>query len=185
MLEGTDPDRALWAIPFFSDIRSDRERWFASTFGITPHLEKYIELKERIKVISGVKFRPYRHNLRYPANKKGLDFLFDCLSDVDEAYFMPAAGVLSEVPVSALGPLMEKRSREAYLRCDVMRLAGIMYLAKETGYEIQFVKNLKEHLAGLEPAPVTEVDENGVVRFAPKQDEQSMAKEAVAFKTTP
>lgn len=359
---------------FFSDIRSDSEKWFVATFGIIPHLDKYIELKERIKVISSMKFRPYKHRLegkvrfikvseddkwvkilgkyfpldlicgynnetnelffidgyvaklparamnsninkciedffdergytydnlpagskkrfdklvgdridqfecidwsglrhewematanyieqrkankniddrykpvlrsgklnrdflrralsekeikltaevfkgtlfsiseltcfadyqneysvcngvyilgelKYPANKKGLDFLFECLSDVDEAYFMPAVGVLSEVPLTVLAPLMEKKSQEAYLRCDVMRFAGIMYLAKETGYEIQFVKKLKENLAGSEPVPMTELDENGMVRFAPEVDEQYMTKEAVAFKATP
>ncbi|WP_408072365.1 hypothetical protein [Butyrivibrio sp. JL13D10] len=359
---------------FFSDIRSDSEKWFIFTFGITPHLDKYIGLKERIKVISGMKFRPYKHRLegkvrflkvseddkwvkilgkyfpldlicgynnetnqlffidgyvvklpakamdsninrciedffnergytynnlpsgarkrfdklvgdridqfecidwsglrhewevatanyveqrkanknsndryrpvshsgklnrdflsralserelkltaeifkgtmfslseltcfsayqneysvcngvyilgelKYPANKKGLDFLFDCLSDVDEAYFMPAAGVLSEVPLTVLAPIMEKKSQEAYLKCDVMRLAGIMYLAKETGYEIQFVKNLKEQLAGSASVPMTEIDENGVVCFAPEEDKQYMTKEAVAFKATP
>jgi hypothetical protein len=60
-----------------------------------------------------------------------------------------------------------------------------MYLAKEIGYEIQFVKKLKEQLAGSATVPMTEVDENGIVRFAPEEDEQYMKKEAVAFKVTP
>ena len=47
---------------YLSGIRSDTEQWFVSTFGITPHLERYIELPERIRVISEKKFRPYRHN---------------------------------------------------------------------------------------------------------------------------
>jgi hypothetical protein len=104
--------------------------------------------------------------LKYPANKKGLDFLFECLKDVDEAYFMPAAQVLSEVPVEVLAPVIEKKAEEAYLRCDVSRLAGIMYLAKEIDYDIKFVDDLKKRLNVDVSTPTTEVDENGVVRFA-------------------
>jgi transcriptional regulator with XRE-family HTH domain len=50
---------------------------------------------------------------------------------------------------------------------------------------LEFVKKLKEQLAGSETVPMTEVDENEIVRFTPDENEQYMKKEAVAFKVTP
>ncbi len=123
--------------------------------------------------------------LKYPENEIGLDFLFDCLKDVDEAYFMPAIDVLSQVPVSKLSPIIEERAGDAYKRGDVVRLAGILYLAKNISYEIEFVRELKQTIQAQEDVGMTVVDENGITRFAPEQSEQFMKKEAVAFKPAP
>jgi hypothetical protein len=120
--------------------------------------------------------------LGYPKNAKGIDFLFNCLKDVDEAYFMPAVDVLSEIPLSTLAPVIEEKAREAYKRCDVLRLAGILYLAKDLNYEIKFVKELKIKINAQKGPDMTSVDENGLVRFDPDQGAQLAQKEVVAFK---
>lgn len=120
-------------------------------------------------------------NLGYPKNAEGVDFLFTCLKDADEAFFMPAVDVLSKIPLDVLAPIMEKKAMEAYKRCDVLRLAGILYLAKNVNYEIEYVKELKQKM-NADDKVMTAVDENGIVRFAPDQDEKSKAQAAVAFK---
>lgn len=120
--------------------------------------------------------------LGYPANTKGLDFLFTCLKDVDEACFLPAVDVLSKVPLDVLAPTIEEKAREAYMKCDVLRLGGILYLAKNLNYEIEYVKELKMNAKAQEGPDMTSVDENGSVRFDPEQSEQFTGNQAVAFK---
>lgn len=82
--------------------------------------------------------------LGYPANSEGIDFLFECLRDVDEAYFLLAINALKTIPLDALKEKIEENAKLAYEAENVERLAGVMYLAKEIGYEIEFTKELKE-----------------------------------------
>ena len=121
--------------------------------------------------------------LRYPKNKEGMDFLFECLRDVDEAYFRPAVKVLSQMPKKMLGPEIEERAQIAYKNGDVMRAAGLLYLAKNINYEIEFVQKLKDELEANKTIGVGELDENGVMRFATQEGSALQGQTAVAFKS--
>jgi hypothetical protein len=75
---------------------------------------------------------------------EGIDFLFDCLGDVDEAYFLKAAELLEEYPPKLVHKKMEKRARLAYENRDSLKLAGILFLSKRIGYETEFIREKKE-----------------------------------------
>ena len=87
--------------------------------------------------------------LGYPANAAGIDFLFDCLGDVDEAYFMPAVDTLHQYPRQILIAKIEERAKLAYENYDVVGLAGLLYLAKDIDYEIEYCEKMKEAELGL------------------------------------
>lgn len=78
--------------------------------------------------------------------KEGLDFLFDCLRDVDEAFFIPAAELLKELPADLVFKKMEKNARRAYENRDANRLAGILYLSKLMGHETEYIRKKKEEI---------------------------------------
>ncbi|SEK29530.1 hypothetical protein SAMN04487770_101129 [Butyrivibrio sp. ob235] len=82
-------------------------------------------------------------NLHYLNSSEGIDFLFDCLCDVDEAYFTMAIELLKKYPRKSLEEKLEIYSKNAYDSGDAQKLAGMMYLAKEIEYEIPFIKLLK------------------------------------------
>ena len=46
-------------------LKEEVAGWYTSTFGITPHLDKYISLPERLKVIMSQKFHPYSKYVRF------------------------------------------------------------------------------------------------------------------------
>lgn len=82
--------------------------------------------------------------LKYPKNSAGMDFLFECLGDLDEAYFSLAVTVLSKFPRDILMQEIEKRARLYHEAEDALRLAGILFLAKEIKYDIKYVEAVKE-----------------------------------------
>ena len=49
-------------------------------------------------------------------------------------------------------PQIEARAEQAYLDNDALRLAGLLYLAKEIGYKIEYIENLKDADPELEEA---------------------------------
>ncbi len=161
-----------------AEIKRTADIFRNGNFSVT-ELTSFDEYVNEYCVCNGVKILG---ELGYPQNAKGIDFLFNCLKDVDEAYFMPAVDVLSGIPLNTLAPIIEEKAREAYKKCDVLRLAGILYLAKNINYEIEYVKELKEKIKAQEEPDMTFVDENGIVRFDPEQGDQSMQKEVVAFR---
>lgn len=105
--------------------------------------------------------------LKYPENAEGIDFLFECLRDVDEAYFLHSMWVFRKIPKDVLAEKIEANAKAAFEKGNVQRLAGVMYLAKEIDYEIEFVKHLKgeipeqEYMAGV----TVEAAENAVKEF--------------------
>ena len=108
-------------------------------------LTRYLDFKEyqnEFCVCNGVELL---EKLGYPKNMEGIDFLFDCLCDVDEAYFLMAADVLKQYPYSRTKPKIEENAQAAFESGDVLKLAGVMYLAKGIGYEIEYIKQLKEN----------------------------------------
>ncbi|SDB49140.1 hypothetical protein [Butyrivibrio sp. INlla16] len=73
-----------------------------------------------------------------------MDFLFRCLEDVDETYFLMAVEVLKKSPRTKVQEKLEEKARIAYEEYDVQELGGLLYLAKVIGYDIQYVKKIKE-----------------------------------------
>ncbi len=92
-------------------------------------------------VCNGVEFL---NNLRYPANADGMNFLFKCLRDVDEAYFGLAVDALMDYPKGPVERKIEEDVKSAFENHDVVGLAGVMFLAKEIGYEIKYVEEIKK-----------------------------------------
>ncbi len=84
------------------------------------------------------------NTLRYPANADGMSFLFKCIRDVDEAYFGPAVDVLKTFPKGNLHKKIEEEVKKAFESGDVVHAAGVMYLAKEIDYEIEYVEEMKK-----------------------------------------
>ena len=95
----------------------------------------------------------------------GLDFLFDCLNDVDEAYFQMAVDALKTYPKDKVKAKLEENAKKAFEKGNVQGLGGLLYLAKTLGYEIQYVRDLKKAQAEAEESlknsqvPSFEVDE--------------------------
>ena len=73
-----------------------------------------------------------------------LDFLFMCLNDIDEAYFHRAARLIIKYPHSMIKERLEEQALIAYNNQDALHLAGLLYIAKEIGYEIGGLKNIRE-----------------------------------------
>lgn len=84
--------------------------------------------------------------LKYPKNSGGMEFLFTCLCDPDEAYFSMAADVLSGFPKNTLEKELEERAQLYHESEDALKLAGILFLAKEIGYEIKYVESIKDRI---------------------------------------
>ena len=75
---------------------------------------------------------------------QGIDFLFECLRDVDEACFRIAMPQILRLPEEILEAQLEARAEAAYKDKDVLRLAGLLYLSKEINYSIQYIENINE-----------------------------------------
>ena len=84
--------------------------------------------------------------VNYPQKRVGIDFLFECLRDIDEAYFMPAVELIKEYPTDMVYKKMEEYVKKAYESGDVMRLAGILFLSKRMGHETEYIKQKKEEI---------------------------------------
>ena len=84
--------------------------------------------------------------VNYPQKRVGIDFLFECLRDIDEAYFMPAVELIKEYPTDIVYKKMEEYAKKAYESGDVMRLAGILFLSKRMGHETEYIKQKKEEI---------------------------------------
>ena len=97
--------------------------------------------------------------LKYPRNEEGIDFLFDCLRDIDEAYFFPAVELLKTYPHDKCKLKIEEYAKVAYESRDALRLAALLFLAKELSYEIEYVKKAK---AESETIPGFEVDSEDI-----------------------
>ena len=93
-------------------------------------------------------------------NKEGIDFLFRCLGDVDEAYFTYAVELLGKYPRELVIEKIEENMSIAFEREDVVNLAGVMYLAKDIGYEAKYIRDLRKLQKG---DPTDEAVEAGTV----------------------
>ncbi|WP_022770921.1 hypothetical protein [Butyrivibrio sp. NC2007] len=82
--------------------------------------------------------------LGYPKNVEGVDFLFDCLGDVDEPYFFMAVEVLKIYPKKVREERIEYYAKLAHENGDVEKFGGLLYLAKELKYEIKYVDKMKK-----------------------------------------
>jgi hypothetical protein len=102
--------------------------------------EKY---KNEFSVCNGVELLRMMDSTR---RLEGIDFLFDCLGDVDEAYFMGAAELLKEYPPKLVHRKMEDRAKQAYENKDALKLAGILFLSKRINYETEFIKQKKHEI---------------------------------------
>ncbi len=74
----------------------------------------------------------------------GMDFLFDCLRDIDEACFQVAVSALTHFPTDKVKEKLEERARLAYESGDAIHLAGLLYLAKEMNISIDYIENIKK-----------------------------------------
>ena len=107
-------------------------------------LSEYLDFKRycnEFSVCNGVELL---YNLRYPDNREGIDFLFKCISDVDEAYFGVAIDVLEEYPRSELCVEIEENAKHYLETGDVVALGGVMFFAREIDYEIKCLKEMEE-----------------------------------------
>ena len=68
------------------------------------------------------------------------DFLFKCLGDVDEAYFLMAVHELLDYSDSVLSGKIEAEARNAIEKNDALYLAGLMFLAEKKHIKIKCVK---------------------------------------------
>ena len=101
------------------------------------------KFKNEFSICNGVELLRMMDNNR---RLEGIDFLFDCLGDVDEAYFHGAAELLKEYPKERVHQKMEERAKLAYENKDALKLAGILFLSKRVNYETEFIKNKKEEI---------------------------------------
>jgi hypothetical protein len=118
------------------------------------------EYKSEFSICNGVTLL---EQLEYPENKEGIDFLFRCLGDVDEAYFGPAVDVLLDFPKNVLQEKLEEEARLAYENTDVVGLAGLIYFSKKINYEIKFIKELKDAQNAIKFDPAKANSVSGVV----------------------
>ena len=86
-----------------------------------------------ICVLNGVKLAK---RLGYPKNESALDFLFDCITDIQKPYFEEAVNTLEMFPNDLIIPQIEKYVEQAHKEGDVLFGAGLLYLSKRIGYEI-------------------------------------------------
>ncbi len=81
--------------------------------------------------------------LGYPRNKAGVDFLFDCIKDIQKPYFEDAIEALSLFPRDELIELIEMHVTKAHEEGDVLFGAGLIYLSGKINYEISLSRNKK------------------------------------------
>ena len=131
----------------FERVLSDRE--LASTTDAVRSkkvpLKRYLNFKEYQNEFCVCNCIELLNLLGHPKNAEGIDFLFDCLCDVDEAYFLMAVDALKQYPYRMSKPKIEENAQTAFEKGDVLKLAGVMYFAKEIGYEIEYIKQLKQN----------------------------------------
>ncbi len=193
--------RYLWEKECANSYRGKQRRFKTNT----TIFERVLSTKELLSIIKIVENTPQRINdylvfskykneycvcdcveilrrLKYPENSEGLDFLFECLRDVDEAYFLYAINVLKMFPKDMLEEKIEENAKAAYESGNVQKLAGVMYLAKEVGYDIEFVRQLKgePNLENIPGVTVTEA-ENAVKKFEVNEDVFYGSGEALGF----
>lgn len=115
-------------------IRSGRDR-----------LDRYTDFgkyKNEYSICNGINII---RKLGYPYNKRGLDFLVDCLNDIDEPYFMLAVDeLMREFPSDMLKTKLEERAKMVYEEKDVLKMAGLLFLAKKLDYDIKYIQDIKE-----------------------------------------
>ncbi|WP_026665568.1 hypothetical protein [Butyrivibrio sp. FC2001] len=155
----------------FERVLSDREiaSTAAAVTGKRVPLTRYLDFKEyqnEFCVCNGVELLKVIGN---PKNMEGIDFLFECLSDVDEAYFLMAVDVLKQYPRGMCEKKIEENAQIAFEQDEVLKLAGVIYLSKELGYESRYIKQLKESASANETAMEAE---NTVREF--ELDEQAL-----------
>ena len=97
--------------------------------------------KDDMCICNGVKLLK---DLRYPANKVGTQFLFDCLRDIQKPYFEDAVVVLEKYPHDELIARIESNVETAHATENVLWGAGLIYLSKRIGYEISLAKEMNE-----------------------------------------
>lgn len=118
------------------------------------------DYKNEYSVCNGIKIL---EELKAPKFIAGKDFLFECLRDVDEAYFHMAVDLLKKFPKEIVTEELEKHAKIAYKNYDVMKLGGLLYMAKEINYEIKFIKEVKEQAAEMKRiVPGFDLDEENL-----------------------
>ena len=123
---------------------AELERAAGAVRGQRVALSRYMNFKDyknEYSVCNGIRLLK---SLKSPMNFEGIDFLFDCLNDVDEAYFQMAVDLLKTFPEELVAKELEKHAKLAYERYDVMKLGGLLYMAKAISYDIEYIKKLKE-----------------------------------------
>ena len=106
-------------------------------------LEDYLnfsDYKNEYSVCNGIRLL---RKLGFPMKNRGIDFLFDCLNDIDEPYFMMATEELMTFNSDVLKEKLEERAPKAYEEQDVLKMAGLLYLAKKLDYEIKFLADIR------------------------------------------
>jgi hypothetical protein len=83
----------------------------------------------------------------YPSNKAGIDFLFRCLGNADAPYFQPAVEELEKFDRKLLQDKIDLEVEKAYSEKDALKLGGIIFLAERIGYDVPFIKEIKEEQA--------------------------------------
>ncbi|SEL86825.1 hypothetical protein SAMN04487770_11969 [Butyrivibrio sp. ob235] len=107
-------------------------------------LSRFLNFQNYLNEFSACNCVELLEKIEYPANAAGIDFLFDCLGDVDEAYFRPAVAALQGYPRHAVTMKIEEKVKLAYENYDVVGLAGLMFLAKEIDYTIEYIAQMQE-----------------------------------------
>ncbi|SEL85617.1 hypothetical protein SAMN04487770_11931 [Butyrivibrio sp. ob235] len=103
--------------------------------------------------------------LGHPKNLEGIDFLFDCLCDVDEAFFLMAVDLLKTYPRADREEKIEENAKLAFETGDVLKLAGVLYLSKQLDYDCKYIKQIREEQA-----------ENASVEEATKKADDAVKK---------
>ncbi len=122
----------------------------------------FAKFKNEFSVCNGIELVKM---LKGTKREEGLDFLFECLNDIDEAYFMEAAALLKTYPKEILKTRMEETAKRSYESADALKLAGVLYLSKELGYDIEYIEQKKEQIqkAQEEKQRVEEAIRNGQI----------------------
>ncbi len=91
----------------------------------------------------------------YPANAVGIDFLFDCLKDIQKPCFEDAVATLAKFPREELIEKIEENVAKAHEEGDVLFGAGLIYLSKEIDYTISLAKESDITPEELQTMPLT------------------------------
>lgn len=132
--------------PVFLTVLSDRdiEKLADNVRGRKNALSRFLIFEDYRSEFTVCNMVEVLEKLGHPDNAEGIDFLFKCLDDVDEAYFVPAVEVLKQYPAEILREKIEENVKLAYEQYDAIGLAGLMFFAKEIDYEIKYIADMQK-----------------------------------------